>query len=320
MRPGYLELRELASESTTGETHWDALFKVPARGATRLGIAVRLPDHCTRSDFVVRAAEGAQIERWRATCQGELFGTEISIEGLPLTRTDVLARVERADGSSQTALLTADAPAFTVARQANWTAVARAYFGLGVEHIVFGIDHLLFVLALLFLVSSWRQLLGTVTAFTVAHSLTLAAATLGLVHVSAAPVEACIALSIVFVAREVVHAAGGRPALAARRPWIVAFAFGLLHGFGFAGALRAVGLPEHAVPTALAFFNLGVEAGQLLFVAAVFVVLGAIRRLRPGMASDAWGVTRRLARPVSYAIGIVAASWLIERTVQFWGV
>lgn len=319
VRPGYLELRELAATAPAGETQWELLFKVPARGELRLGIDVRLPDFCSRSEFVAHATEGAHIERWRVTCQGDLFGREIAIDGLPLTRTDVLARVERADGSTQTSLLTADAPAFTLEREADWTTVARTYFLLGLEHILLGADHLLFVLALLFLVTSWRRLVATVTAFTVAHSLTLAAATLGLVHVPPAPVEACIALSIVFVAYEVLLAAEGQPALAARWPWIVAFAFGLLHGLGFAGALREVGLPENAVPAALLFFNLGVETGQLFFVAAVFAMLGLARRLAPAVATDTWDVARRLARPVAYAIGSMASFWLIERTARFWG-
>jgi HupE / UreJ protein len=196
--------------------------------------------------------------------------------------------------------------------------VARSYFGLGVEHILLGADHLLFVLALLFLVASGPRLAGTVTAFTVAHSLTLAAATLGWVHVPQAPVEAAIALSIVFVAAEVLHGAGGRPALAARKPWLVAFAFGLLHGLGFAGALRALGLPEHAIPAALTFFNVGVEVGQLLFIAAVFALFALARRLRPAAAADTWALAARLARPVAYAIGITAAFWVLDRTAGFW--
>jgi hypothetical protein len=169
-------------------------------------------------------------------------------------------------------------------------------------------------------VASWPRLVGTVTAFTLAHSATLAAATLGWVHVPQAPVEAAIALSIVFVAAEVLHAAAGRAGLAARKPWVVAFAFGLLHGLGFAGALREVGLPHDAIPAALAFFNVGVEVGQLLFVAAVFACFGLASRLAPGRGATpgTWAVAARLARPAAYAIGIPAAFWLIQRTAGFW--
>ena len=312
VRPAYLELREL--DATT----WDVLFKVPARGELRLGLYVRMPQTCRETEPVARAAAGAHVERWRATCSGGLVGRRVAIEGLPLTRTDVLTRVVLADGSSQSARLTPDEPGFIVVGKAEWTAVARTYFGLGLEHILLGIDHLLFVLALLFLAASWPHLVATVTAFTVAHSLTLATAALGAVRVPQAPVEAAIALSIVFVAVEVAHGASGRPGLSARKPWLVAFAFGLLHGLGFAGALRDVGLPQDAIPAALAFFNVGVEVGQLLFVAAVFALFGVVRRLGPGAARDTWVAAARLARPTAYAIGIPAAFWLFDRTAGFW--
>ena len=152
---------------------------------------------------------------------------------------------------------------------------------LGVEHILFGVDHLLFVLALLILVKGWRKLVGTITAFTVAHSITLAAATLGFVHVPSKPVEATIALSIVFVACEIVHRRQGRSGLTETWPWVIAFSFGLLHGLGFASALREVGLPQNAIPLALLFFNIGVELGQLLFIGVVMAVIAlAVRAAR----------------------------------------
>ena len=189
-------------------------------------------------------------------------------------------------------------------------------------HILLGIDHLLFVLALLFLVRNWPRLVGTVTAFTLAHSLTLAAATLGWVQVPQAPVEAAIALSIVFVAAEVLHARQGHPGLAARMPWVVAFVFGLLHGLGFAGALREVGLPEHAIPLALAFFNIGVEAGQLLFIAAFFLLVWVASRVLRGRqqraSATAWSTAGKLSLPAAYVIGTLASFWLIERTSGFW--
>jgi hypothetical protein len=175
-----------------------------------------------------------------------------------------------------------------------------------VEHILAGADHLFFVLALVLLVGEPRRLVATVTAFTVAHSLTLAAATLGLVRVAAAPVEAVIALSIVFVAGEIVHEARGRRGLTARWPWIVAFAFGLLHGLGFAGALREVGLPEQSIPLALLFFNLGVELGQLLFIACTLPLVALGRR-----AARRWPAAA--AQAPAYGIGSVAVWWTIER-------
>lgn len=192
--------------------------------------------------------------------------------------------------------------------------VARTYTVLGIEHILMGVDHLLFVLALLLLVDSRRRLLVTITAFTVAHSITLALASLGVLSVPGPPVEASIALSIVFVASEIIHARQGRPGLTQRYPWVVAFTFGLLHGLGFAGALAEVGLPPLSVPTALLFFNVGVEIGQLLFIAAVlaFIWLSrqAVRRLGLPSVNGLW-------RVVPYAIGGVASYWLFERIAAF---
>jgi len=183
---------------------------------------------------------------------------------------------------------------------------------MGVEHILAGIDHLLFVLALLLIVDGTRRLVMTITAFTVAHSITLVAATLGWLHVPGPPVEAIIALSIVFVASEVIQRLRGRDPLTARAPWIVAFSFGLLHGLGFAGALAEVGLPQVAIPVALLMFNVGVEVGQLLFVAAVVGLQALVARL---VAVRGDWVTAATA----YGIGAVAAFWTIERVVGFWG-
>ncbi|MEJ2180131.1 MAG: HupE/UreJ family protein, partial [Gammaproteobacteria bacterium] len=183
---------------------------------------------------------------------------------------------------------------------------------LGVEHILLGIDHLLFVFALLLIVTGVRRLVWTITAFTIAHSITLAGATLGYVHVAQQPVEAIIALSILFLATEIIHSRRGRPGYAERWPWMVAFIFGLLHGFGFAGALAEVGLPQQAIPLALVFFNVGVELGQLLFVAIVLLLGWMIHRIKVFPLRPAEMVT-------TYVIGSVAAFWMIERVVGFWG-
>ena len=183
------------------------------------------------------------------------------------------------------------------------------YFLLGVEHILLGIDHLLFVLALLLLVPGLRMLFWTITSFTLAHSVTLAAATLGFVNFPSRPVEAIIALSILFVASEIIRWRQGHPGISRRWPWLVAFVFGLLHGFGFAGALSEIGLPEHAIPLALLFFNLGVEAGQLLFIAGVLLIWLFLKRLN--WPEWSW-------RMPAYAIGTVAAFWTIERVLSFW--
>jgi hydrogenase/urease accessory protein HupE len=184
--------------------------------------------------------------------------------------------------------------------------VIWAYLGLGVEHILFGVDHLLFVLCLLLLVREIRKLLATVTAFTLAHSITLAAATLGFVRVPAAPVEATIALSIVFLARELSRGEHLRSAVTRSYPWLVAFSFGLLHGLGFAGALAEVGLPQREIPLALFAFNVGVELGQLAFIATVLFLVRGFRLLPLRMPS--WSSVA-----AGYAIGSVAAFWVFAR-------
>jgi len=314
VRPGYLQIRQVDAST------YDLLWKIPAKGDRRLGLYVRLPGYCRNSEATSSFAGGAYIERWRAACDGGLEDGTIAIDGLAATRTDVLARVEYSNGRTQTVRLTPSQPEFKVMGTAGPAAVVRTYFKLGVEHILLGFDHLLFVLALLFLVEGWRRLVATITAFTMAHSLTLAAATFGWVQVPQAPVEAVIALSIMFVAVEILHRQKGKAGIATRKPWIVAFIFGLLHGLGFAGALREVGLPDDAIPLALAFFNVGVEAGQLLFVATVFLLFqlfgqlmnrhGAIAE-RPSLPGAA------VSRPASYVIGTLAAFWLIERTYGF---
>ena len=207
------------------------------------------------------------------------------IDGLASTMTDALVRIEFVDGGEWVERLTPGAPQATIpAGQSGW-AVAATYLKLGVEHILLGIDHLLFVLALILIAPNTRQLIKAITAFTVAHSITLAAATLGFVHVPPTPVEAAIALSIAFVAAEIVRAREGKAGIAARAPWIVAFAFGLLHGFGFAGALSEIGLPAGHIPVALLFFNVGVEIGQLLFVAVVLGLAALFRLARRPIAA-----------------------------------
>jgi len=303
VRPGYLRIQEQDSGT------YDVMWRVPARGDLRLGIYARLPESCvTRGDVRAWQQDATYIEHWTAQCPQGLTGGEVYIEGLSATLTDVLARYERADGTTQVARLTPSEPAFTITDSESWRQVAATYSMLGIEHILLGVDHLLFVLALLMIVAGWRTLIATVTAFTLAHSLTLAAATLGWVHVPQAPVEAVIALSILFVAAEIVHWRQGRPGITRQAPWLVAFVFGLLHGFGFAGALSAIGLPEHAIPLALLFFNLGVEAGQMLFIGAVFVVWSVLHKVN--WPIWAWRI------PV-YGIGGMAAFWTIQRIAGF---
>jgi hydrogenase/urease accessory protein HupE len=310
VRPAYLELLQTEPES------YDVLWKVPARGdSMRLGLYVEFPEDARNvSEPRGTMVNNALIERWTVQRAGGLTGSTIHVAGLSQSTTDVLVRLERLDGTTQVTRLTPSAPSFVVETAPRPMQVAATYLKLGVEHIIGGIDHLLFVLALLILVKGTRRLIWTVTAFTVAHSLTLAAATLGFVHVPGPPVEAGIALSIVFVAAEIIRSRQGVSGLTERFPWVVAFAFGLLHGLGFASALNEVGLPQSAIPVALLFFNVGVEIGQLLFIATVFSVIAlahAISRRVP-MPRPEWAW-----RVPPYAIGCVAAFWVFQRIAAF---
>jgi hypothetical protein len=313
VRPGYLELRELDPGT------WDILWKVPARGDMRLGLYVKLPETCVEGNPNTQFINGAYIERWRTKCSRGLVGETVGIQGLASTRTDVLVRVTHLGDGTQTIRLTPSEPEFSITGKANWKQVASSYMSLGAEHILIGIDHLLFILALLFLVGGWGRLVGTITTFTLAHSLTLAAATLGWVHVPQTPVEAAIALSIVFVAVEILHGNQGKQGLASRMPWVIAFLFGLLHGLGFAGALNQIGLPDHAIPLALAFFNIGVEIGQLVFIAVIFGLVWFIRHLVQDENGklDTWQSISRTSVPTAYVIGTIAMFWVFERSYIF---
>lgn len=309
-RPAYLQLRQVDA------TRYDVLWKLPALDeATTLRVVPVFPDG-TRALTPMRStyAAGIAVQRWRIEIDGGLAEKAIAFSGLSATRIDVLARLERADGSVQIERVLPHDPRFVVSESPGAFEVARTYTVLGIEHILTGFDHLLFVLALVMLVQGIRRLIATITAFTVAHSLTLVAATLGWVHVSGPPVEAAIALSIVFVAGEIIQARKGKPSVTQRYPWIVAFAFGLLHGFGFASALAEVGLPTMSIPVALLFFNVGVELGQLLFIAVVLAVLAAGRWTlrRVALPSPPW-----VWRVTPYAIGGIASFWVIERVAAF---
>ena len=241
-----------------------------------------------------------------------LAGRRIEFSGLQATITDVLVRTALLDGTRSTTLVRPSQPWVEIGAARGRLAVVRAYVVHGIEHIVFGFDHLLFVLALALIVRSRRALFVTITAFTVAHSLTLGLATLGVVHVPGPPVEAAIALSILLVAVELVHLERRELGLTARRPWLVAFAFGLLHGFGFASALSDVGLPRGDIPLGLFAFNVGVECGQVVFVSAVFGLVAIVMWLRVGAR-----VARYARRATPYAIGTLAAFWFFERLTRF---
>jgi hydrogenase/urease accessory protein HupE len=269
------------------------------------------PKNCAETGpRTVSDTSNAVSTRWTVACARGIAGGIVSIEGLSATYTDVLLRIEDIDGVHQSARLTPDTPSYIVVATPSPWDTAHTYFTLGVEHILLGIDHLLFVLALLLLTRNVRTLIETITAFTVAHSITLAAAAVGWINVAQPPVEAAIALSIVVVASEIVRAARGATDFSIRFPWMIAFCFGLLHGFGFGGALRDIGLPQREVPLSLLTFNLGVEAGQLLFVGAVLIVVAGIRILLVAEAPKARTVA-------AYGIGCISAFWFVSRVWSF---
>ena len=306
VRPSYLELTEQNSEQ------YAVIFKVPARGDRKLSLQVKLPDVCkVLGEKSSRFRDGAYIERWFMHCQEGLAGQNISIEGLQNTNTDLLFRLERKDGSSQSVLLTPTKRSYSILESASVLQVIKTYTWLGITHILLGFDHLLFVFALLLIVKSMRRLLWTITAFTLAHSITMVGATLGFMSVPQKPVEVIIALSILFLAMEIIREKQGEVGLTSRYPWLIAFIFGLLHGFGFAGALAEIGLPQEAITLALVFFNIGVELGQLMFVAAVVLIALALQWLQHPE------ILLKVETVVVYAIGTLSSFWVFERLSTF---
>ena len=309
-KPGYLQLTQLDDET------YDVLWKIPAIDEfTTLKVKPQFPSG-TEARTPVRStfSRGVTVQRWRIHVPQGLDGKAIVFSQLSEARIDVLARLIRLDGTVQLERILPVSPRFVAKPNPGSLEVVGTYTVLGIEHILTGFDHLLYVLAMLILVGGWRRIVVTMSAFTATHSLTLTAAALGWVHVPQPPVEACIALSILFVAREIVQVHRGRPGITARWPWVVSFTFGLMHGFGFAGALAEVGLPQSSIPTALLFFNVGVEIGQLLFVGAVLAAIAvgwrAAQRLR--VSPPVW-----LWRIAPYAIGGLASFWLVERVAAF---
>jgi hypothetical protein len=313
LEPGFLELTPF------GVSEWRVIWRKPQVEGLPMAIDAVLPDGCSPRRGPSPTFDGrAFLTGWLANCPGGLTGSEIRIEGLERTQTDVLVRyTTSADAAAQAVRLTAAAPAFTVPAEPGPLGVAAGYFALGVDHILKGIDHLLFVLMLLFLIRAWRPMLAAVTSFTIAHSLSLGAASLGWIVVPAPPVEAIVALSIAFLAAELLHQPGERPRLSERYPWAVAFAFGLLHGLGFARALLEVGLPEGDVPLALLAFNVGVEAGQILFILVALALGAAFARLYPALVHGLTAPGTRGLRAVAYCVGTLAAFWTVERIAGF---
>ncbi|MBC6472022.1 MAG: HupE/UreJ family protein [Hormoscilla sp. GM102CHS1] len=312
----YLELREQPGGQV------EVLWKTPPalsfgdEGLSRpMTIRPVFDSHCRAVTVPgLMATPASRVSRWTLNC-GEtgLTGETVTFPGVVDNFLEVLLRVEWADGHSQTSMLPMGQESFVIPEKTTVFAIGQTYLKLGVSHIFSGIDHLLFVLGLILIVGPSWPLVKTITAFTLAHSITLGAATLGFVKVPQAPVEAVIALSILFLASELAHSRMGKPGLTEQYPWLVALTFGLLHGFGFAGALTEVGLPPQDIPPALLFFNIGVELGQLAFVLAVVAVMELFKRFGPEQ------YPRWLDWVPTYGIGTMASFWCIQRVVAFWG-
>ena len=306
-RPAYLEITE------TAPNRYAVLWRTPLLSGMPLPVVLRFPAEVRNvTNPNERAFADSIVERRTIAVDGGLAGKRVEFVGLQATITDVLVRIQVLDGNHSTVLVRPSKPWVEIAPSQGPFAIAGAYLLHGVEHILFGFDHLLFVLALVLIVPSWRMLFWTITAFTLAHSITLSLATLGVVRVPGPPVEAAIALSILLLACEIVRSQRGQPSLTARWPWIVAFSFGLLHGFGFAGALTEIGIPQGDIPLALFTFNVGVELGQLAFIAVVLTAMEAIRRIGAPIF-----IERHARVAITYAIGILAGFWFIERLAGF---
>ncbi len=304
VRPAMLHLTQLSDQD------YAVLWKVPARGDAVLKLILQFPETCTPSTpkKIVRDTASV-VQRWKIWCTEEIAGQRLAVQGLETTAVEMIGQIDWLGRSPQSVRLTGGANAFELSTRATWADVATSYGPFGFTHIWEGWDHLLFLTALMLLVRSVRQILWAVTSFTIAHSITLALAVLQIVHVPSGLVETMIALSIVFVAAEAMRSGTGVKTLAIERPWLVSFAFGLLHGLGFAGALTEAGLPPDAIGPALVFFNLGVEAGQIVFVLALLALLQLFSRLVPSRDAMARSA-------ILYVAGIAGAFWTFERALS----
>jgi len=307
-RPAYLELKE------TAPNQFSVLWRTPVLAGMRLPIALSLPADVkeVREPSTQELADSELERHWIDAGPNGLAGKTIEFPGLQLTITDVVVRVEMLDGRKWTTIVHPSHPRVELAANQSTWGVVGTYIVQGIRHILFGADHMLFVLGLLLIVKDRWMLLKTVTAFTVAHSITLAIATLGYANIPVVPLNAAIALSILFLGPEIVRSWRGETSFTIRHPWVVAFAFGLLHGFGFASALTSAGLPHYELPLALVSFNIGVELGQLGFIALILALERSFRILEIHWPS--W-----VEALPGYTVGSLGAFWTVQRLVILFG-
>jgi hydrogenase/urease accessory protein HupE len=308
-RPAFLEIKE------TAPAHYSVLWRTPVLAGMRLPVVLKFPDGVrdTNEPVTQWLTDSVVERRVIEVTAGGLSGKCIEFAGLQATITDVLAHVQTRDGLDTTVLVRPSEARFVLATPRSWAEIASDYILHGIQHISFGVDHLLFVLGLVLIVSDRWMLLKTVTAFTIAHSITLAIATLGYAEAPVVPLNAAIALSILFLGPEIVRCWRGATSLTIRHPWVVAFLFGLIHGFGFAGALTSAGLPHKDLPLALLSFNVGVEIGQVSFVLLILFLERSFRQLE-----IRW--PRWIQALPGYTVGSLGAFWTIQRTVALLGI
>jgi len=311
LAPALLEVVEKAA--TDGTARYALLWRTSVSRAQGAVVEPQLPADCQPIAAPQLSSEENQslVQRWEVSCAQSLAGRQLRVAGLEHSGINVILRYER-QGSVTTRLLDAAEPAFIVPGATVTAPVAPAYFALGVEHLLFGFDHVLLVLGLVLLVRKIKPLVWTITAFTLGHSMTLALATLGIVNINQALTELGIAISILYLAAEILKPAG-RSSLLRRRPWLMATAFGLLHGLGFAGALAEVGLPQGEIPLALFAFNAGIEVGQLVLVMGIVALGWSFQQGRIYFQRSENKPAAFLPLLPAYLMGSFAAFWCFER-------
>lgn len=294
----------------TDTDQYRVLWKTPQKAASATPLQPLLPDNCVGASAEQPEFEGTGVVVvWNVECSGGIIGKDLSVSGLAENRASIMAMIELADGRVLQATLSENEPRFTVPERASRGAVFTQYLVIGMEHILGGLDHLLFVLGLLVLVGTGAKLLWTVTAFTLGHSVTLSLAALGYISFPVALIEFAIAFSIFVVALEIVPEKRTREGLIQSHPWWLASGFGLLHGMGFAGALTEIGLPAGEVPMALFSFNVGIEIGQIAFLLTVVILWKLCERVVTDISS-------RLQWAPAYILGSLSVMWCFERMVE----
>jgi hypothetical protein len=304
VRPSYLQLIQETQDT------YHVMWKVPAKGPLRLGIYIDFTEEVKQiSEPVEYFSAGYYIATWTIRHNHALVGSKITVKGLTSTLTEALVRVQRLNGSVQITRVLPEKPFFIVEKTPSFLDIVYTYTSLGIKHIWLGFDHLLFLICLLFIAKTGKKIAVTITGFTLAHSLTLGLSSLQIVHLAIAPIEAIIALSIMFLASELIK--DKRDTLTWRYPGVIAILFGLLHGFGFAAVLKDIGLPQQELLTGLIFFNFGIELGQIAIIVVVLALTSLVKK-------SSYRVNPlTFTKLTSYAVGSVASFWLIERTAKF---